>query len=701
MNVRCLAIVSILLLLRAGVHAQTPQYQGDLKELFKGPDSSAAWLSDMRAWRTDEKKKLGYNDSVYRNPALGWVKRCFIYAQMMASDRFFYDAEKRVYTVDRYLDDVERRYGGLDGVLIWPTYPNMGVDDRNQFDWVEGMPGGLEGVRRMVQDFKKRGVRVFFPIMIWDKGTRPIGLSMPVALIKEMKAIGADGMNGDTMFGITGDFQHASDSLGYPVVLQPEVAINDLKMVEWNTMSWGYFWDYTDVPGVSVYKWLEPAHRVIVTNRWVIDKTDDLQSAWFNGVGYNAWENIWGIWNQVPERYAVMIRRMAAIYHHFPDVWNSPEWQPHIPTLQKGIFASVFPGAGERVYTLINRDSLDRDGRQLMLPFAANMHYYDIYHGKELTPEQEGDKVYLRFPMEGRGLGAILATRTAEPKTFLEKMQGLSAQPLKVLSDEWTALPQSIVPIKAAPHAAAGMIAVPGIKDFVFESTGTMIEGDELPMAVGVQHPWESHPSRSQKHTMDIPAFYIDKYPVTNREFKRFLDASHYRPGDDHNFLRDWKNGAYPSGWADKPVTWVSIEDARAYAAWAGKRLPHEWEWQYAAQGSDGRVYPWGNTMDPAAVPPPDTVRQLREPSGVGAFPRGASPFGVMDLVGNVWQWTDEYTDLHTRSAILKGGCYWHAMGSEWYFPRAYELNKYNKYLLLSPGEDRAATIGFRCAGDQ
>ena len=72
------------------------------------------------------------------------------------------------------------------------------------------------------------------------------------------------------------------------------------------------------------------------------------------------------------------------------------------------------------------------------------------------------------------------------------------------------------------------------------------------------------------------------------------------------NFLRDWKNGNYPSGWDNKPVTWVSLEDARAYATWAGKRLPHEWEWQYAAQGTDGRMYPWGNDWDAAAVPAPD-----------------------------------------------------------------------------------------------
>ena len=76
--------------------------------------------------------------------------------------------------------------------------------------------------------------------------------------------------------------------------------------------------------------------------------------------------------------------------------------------------------------------------------------------------------------------------------------------------------------------------------------------------------------------TMSTPchmaSFSIDKYPVTNADFKKFVDAAHYHPADDLNFLKDWKSGTYPEGWADKPVTWVSLEDARAYAQWAGKR---------------------------------------------------------------------------------------------------------------------------------
>jgi formylglycine-generating enzyme required for sulfatase activity len=71
-----------------------------------------------------------------------------------------------------------------------------------------------------------------------------------------------------------------------------------------------------------------------------------------------------------------------------------------------------------------------------------------------------------------------------------------------------------------------------------------------------------------------------------------------------------------------------------------------------------------------------------------------------MDLVGNVWQWTEEFTDEHTRAAILRGGSYYQPQGSSWYFPQAYKLNEHGKYLLIGPSLDRSAAVGFRCVVD-
>jgi formylglycine-generating enzyme required for sulfatase activity len=328
------------------------------------------------------------------------------------------------------------------------------------------------------------------------------------------------------------------------------------------------------------------------------------------------------------------------------------------------------------------------------------MRYFDLYHGKELTPEIAGDQAVLSFPMEAHGFGMVLAAQELLPamQQLMATMVTMTATPLDHFSHEWKVLSQQMVEIAATTPASGtpeAMVKIPG-GSYLFKVRGIEIEGGD-DVGVDVQYPWEDTPRRFHEHRMEITPFYIDKYPVTNAQFKQFLDASHYAPQDPLNFLKDWKDGSYPPAWANKPVTWVSIEDARAYAHWAGKRLPHEWEWQSAAQGNDGRTYPWGNTWDPKAVPLPDQERTLRGPDDVDAHPAGASPFGVMDLVGNVWQWTDEFEDDHTRAAIVRGGSYYQPQGSIWYFPQAYQNDEHGKLLLMAPSYDRSGTVGFRC----
>lgn len=683
--------------------AQDSRYapQGDQIPGPANPSDFAAWLSDVKQWRAERLTRIGYNGSEYDRPELKWTQRNFVQPQMMIEDRYFYDTASGRYTVDRYLDDLDKRYGGIDSVLIWPVYPNIGIDNRNQFDLLLDMPGGVDGLKQMVADFHKRNVRVLFPVMAWDTGTNDYG-SLAEAAAKHFADIAVDGINGDTMDFIPRTFRTASDKVGHPLALEPETSSDKDFGVAWNNLSWAY-WKYGFVPTVSRWKWLEPRHMEHVCRRWARDHTDDLQYAFFNGVGFESWENVWGIWNQLTPRDAEALRRIARIEREFADLLVSPGWEPHTPTVQYGIFASKFPGAADTLWTVINRNEYDVTGRQLQVPYRPDLRFFDLWHGVEIKPQVDGATAVLSFAVEGHGYGAVLATTRLDAlRETLSQIGAMARFSSRTFSSDWRAMTQRIVAIPATdakPKTAPdGMVAIPA-GEFEFRVEGIEIEGSN-DLGVDVQYPWENEPRRYHREAMTMKPFYIDKYSVTNADFKKFMDATQYAPRDAHNFLKTWNGGTFAAGAGNKPVTWVSIEDARAYAKWAGKRLPHEWEWQYAAQGSDGRVYPWGNEWSAAAVAAPHRGRTAGEPAEVSAHPSGASPFGVMDMVGNVWQWTDEYEDDHTRAAILRGGSYYQPQGSHWYFPQAYKLNQHGKYLLMAPSKDRSGTVGFRCVVD-
>jgi formylglycine-generating enzyme required for sulfatase activity len=143
---------------------------------------------------------------------------------------------------------------------------------------------------------------------------------------------------------------------------------------------------------------------------------------------------------------------------------------------------------------------------------------------------------------------------------------------------------------------------------------------------------------------------------------------------------------------------YVDLNDARAYARWAGKRLATEEEWQYAAEGPERRRYPWGDSLVPGAY----NDGSSGGTTGVYAHPGGRSAWGCYDLCGNVWQWTEsERSDGRTRFCLVRGGAYYQAHGSDWYADGGpVPANFAAKFILMWPGLDRCATIGFRCAVD-
>lgn len=153
--------------------------------------------------------------------------------------------------------------------------------------------------------------------------------------------------------------------------------------------------------------------------------------------------------------------------------------------------------------------------------------------------------------------------------------------------------------------------------------------------------------SHQPEHKVYVADFYLDRWPVTNAEYKKFIDDTDYPiPNynvswcDTKSYNWDAEQRLYPADKADHPVVLVSWEDAMAYAAWAGKRLPTEAEWERAARGSEGRRYPWGNAFMKGLCNSKEA--ELGQTSSVGQFsPNGDTLEGLVDMVGNVWEWTN------------------------------------------------------------
>lgn len=254
------------------------------------------------------------------------------------------------------------------------------------------------------------------------------------------------------------------------------------------------------------------------------------------------------------------------------------------------------------------------------------------------------------------------------------------------------------------------MLSVPGGK-FLFETYGKEWRPppDRGKLAgqrgVGVQFPWQKSPTISHSHMLTVASLWVSKYPVTNQQYARFLNDSGYKPADLEHWLEHWEGvGAPSTAQLQRPVTYVSLSDAKAFCKYYGARLPHTWEWQWFA--SNGSVYPWGN-LAPTNDTCPSIGGGIGEnltavpPADVDAHPAGCSPeTGLCDLVGNAWEMTDAFVDQHNRAVVLKGGSRYHASGSMWYFPNALAVNTHEKAFLFSDGYERGGTVGFRCVAD-
>jgi formylglycine-generating enzyme required for sulfatase activity len=187
-----------------------------------------------------------------------------------------------------------------------------------------------------------------------------------------------------------------------------------------------------------------------------------------------------------------------------------------------------------------------------------------------------------------------------------------------------------------------------------------------------------------ERRRVHLPGASVARDPVTNQQYAAFLEATGYDPagGVMERFLEHWGDArALPAALADHPVVWVSLDDARAYARWAGLALPSPLLWEKAARGVDGRVWPWGEQPSPRAL----AHVQASGTAPVGSYPQTRSAWGCRDMVGNVAELCAD--PAQPRHALTPGGHFGHEPG-----PRSWFIGG------MQRAERRLSTVGFRLA---
>lgn len=579
-------------------------------------DAWAAWHRAMLDERASVRTRAGLDGLLYDDPTTAWSDRSFRQFFLFMYDTSFYDREADRYLVRELIARLRRLYGRVDSVLLWHAYPRLGFDERTQFDFYRHMPGGLARLRTDVVDvFHAEGIRVFVDFNPWATGTFD-------ELAEIVHALAADGVMLDTMTNLPDDLARTVGRSG--VVFAPELRPRDeeLRVVR---QSWAQWFDIGDAttPSIHRHRWIEPRHRQLVIARWDTSRRKDVVYSFFTGSGLILWDDVFGCWNPYSRADRRLIAETGAVLDAYGDVIAHGEWLPLVPTGASGLDANVWT-LGERKLVLL-RNRAD-EAKTFRVEEDGLVFWGDRRQAKR------GERVVV----EAGGTQAIVndADRSA-----LERF------------DRASRTADVDVPGYDERTPRARQVNVP--EPLERGERATIIVRHERRECGCVGHEWGWFYKDVIEHAFEtvIAPHTIRPRPVTNAEYVAFVHASGYRPKDPARFLAHLPPDlVVPEALAAKPVTNVSLDDARAFAAWEGASLPTEAEWQQAG------------------------------------------------LSCEQWELTEsEHTDGHTRFVFLRGGSPLPERDSEWLPERGTRpRGSHAKYMLLADGLDRASTITFR-----
>jgi hypothetical protein len=358
--------------------------------------------------------------SQYQREDLNWSKQIIVQHFTFLYGREILDLDRGTFNIDRLLDEGQTSFGGYDSLILWGTYPRLGVDERTQWDYYDDYPGGRPALRELGERARERGARIFIPYKPWDCSAKLHGHPTEpdeIQLARLVQEVDADGVFLDCMSAITREFRSELDEAKPGVMICSEGRAKgeafqtitscweQSQSRDWLQGNWTA--SIESMPAVDLWRFIFPEHRLFVISRFTTaqDRKRIIQRGFFNGMGWIVWQDIFGLALPFTPEEAGLLKKCRSILSEYRDtIWGSQP-TPLLPVLQPGVYCNEFIGDEKRVWIFYNSNEQQVKGPLLPLIPRPGFYFRDLWNKQEIVIDQEN---CLTLSLDPYQVGAVV-----------------------------------------------------------------------------------------------------------------------------------------------------------------------------------------------------------------------------------------------------------------------------------------------------